>query len=329
MEDSRPIHEHVEQWYSQGKIDRATYERLLADCHAEPKPPADEDPRGLVTGLGGLVLGLGLIYLVGDRFAWIPFPVFQVSLLLAGVLAAAAVLLAQRTRLQESGRALAIAASLLWVQANFNLPVHLTPIQHLFLLSGGLVALAYVANSAVVLFQATVWVSILVATIVNEFAGWPNRFGVMLTAHILLGALYVAAAREHLGQRLPAGVAARRFAFVYQVVGLSLINWSAMLLGWYGWTGDGYHDVGMRMAGATVTVVLYGLEAWVGRSAGMIHISLLGISHFLAQILALLWYPYVSDRQRGLIIFVLGLLMILLSLGGRPRDNGDSPSQTA
>ncbi|MBI4860658.1 MAG: hypothetical protein HY815_10415 [Candidatus Riflebacteria bacterium] len=317
MADRSDIQRELDAWLAEGRIDQETHGRLSADASL-PRPPQDPTGHGLLMGAGGIALGLGLCYLVGSNLDWSLDLVGGASLLLCLLFGWVGTNLTRGGPRAELGRCLAIVSSLLWIQAVACFALgHLEPgarLSPVFLvLSAGLFLLAYLSTSAVVLFEGTLMLCDWMAAFLGEQPWFQH--GIFLAAFALLGTAYLVVGRQHLLTRWPAGPPFLRFALVYQLVGLNLINWSTMILAWTGWTGDGYGEVAARLVCVTMTVLLYGLEVWAGRKSGLSWITAIGVYHFLLQILAILYYPHLSIQSRAAIVIVLGLIMIFTALG--------------
>lgn len=320
MDKEGQLREELDEWLAEGKIDRATYDRLSAEQRGEPTEPVTA---GLLPGAAGLVMGNAIAYLVLIRGGGEPLPVAYASLMWFLALAVGGIALA-RGGWTELGRGIAVASSSLWTQAVFLWLVGDFPPDGFylstvfFLMALGHFAIGYAAFSALVTFKGALW---LVPTLLMYLAEWNSgafEFGHFMLALAGLGALFLVAAREHLVLRWPSGVFTR-FALAYHIAGLSLINWVAYALAWFGWDGEGHANVPVRLACVALTVILYGLEVWAGQNSRMPWVSSMGVIHFLLQVTAILSYPYISLEQRALLVIGLALLLILVTQGESSR----------
>jgi hypothetical protein len=179
--------------------------------------------------------------------------------------------------------------------------------------------IAYLSTSSLVLIKGCLWLIPALGWFMVEWDDGRYQLGEYLCAWAALGAVYLVAAREHLVLRWPGRGLAIRFAMAYQIVGLSLINWAAFTLAWFGWDGEGYHNVPVRLACVTATVVFYGLEVWAGQNSGMPWVSGLGVLHFLVQTTAILGYYPIPLQHRALLVIGFALLLILVAQGESAR----------
>lgn len=324
MDKEARFREEIDEWLAEGKIDRKTYDRLIAEQRGEPTEPVTG---GLMGGAAGLVMGNAICYLLLIRGGGEPLSVAYTSLMWFLAMAVGGIALA-RGGWTEVGRGIAVAASSLWTQAVLlwfvaDFPpdgFYLSTI--FFILALGHFAVGYLASSALVTFKGTGW---LVPALLMYLAEWNAggfEFGHFMLALAGLGALFLVAAREHLVLRWPSGVFTR-FALAYHVAGLSLINWVAYALAWYGWNGDGHANVPVRLTCVALTVVLYGLEVWAGQNSRMPWVSSMGVIHFLLQVTAILSYPYITLEQRALLVIGLALLLILVTQGESSRRRSE------
>jgi hypothetical protein len=321
METDDPVREELDEWLAQGKIDRETHDRLVADHGAAGRVQGS----GLLTGAAGLCVGLGVAYLLWPQYGWEPRSVGWASLGGAVALGFVGSVIARATRMAEMGRFLAVVGSILMVQAAliwFSLsPGERTLSWMVLALAAGLFVMAYASTSALVLLQGTLWLTVWLSVLLAERAQGPVHFGCSLGAHACLGAFFLLMGRDHVVRRWPPGASSIRFAKTYQLVGLTLINGAAFLLGWAGWDGDGYPDVAARAAGVSMAIGLYVLEIWAGLHSRMHWIAALGVAHFLLQIWAILLYPHASLRARAIVVIALGLALLALYLSeGGDRD---------
>jgi len=333
------IRRELETLLAEGKIDQEVHDRLLEGEGNDQDPPAVD--HGLLSGVGAITLGLGLCYLIGSVLSFDVNKIAVVSILVGTFLAALGIRLVHTSvpglvfcgdedstrpdaedeletapaQRREWGRAAATCASFLLTQGFLAWSfLHVDPDRFdnvLLALWLTLGALAYLSTSALVLLGATLWTSLWLGVFVLNHLGPEITFGVYPVAFAALGLSFLGIGREHLITRLPASPACLRFVLVYQTVGLNLVNWSVFLLAWLGWTGYGYPDVPSRMLGVGLAVLLYGLEAWAGRRSGLPWVTSISICHFLLQTVAILYYPYISFRNRALILVAMGLIMLM------------------
>lgn len=324
MDKQTQFRDELDEWLAEGKIDRSTYDRLLAEQVGEPNDPVSS---GVMTGAAGMVLGMAIGYLLMLRYDGEPGQVSQASLfcfLALGTLGVGLV----RGGWCELGRSIAVAGSSLWTLAVLlwclaDFPPDNFYLSTVFLiLAAGHFALGYLSTSALVVFKGCTWLVPAVSLYLAEWNDGRFGYGEFLLAFAGLGGLFLVAAREHLVLRRPARVSLR-FAMAYHVAGLSLINWVAYGLAWFGWSGEGYADVTARLIGVTLTVVLYGLEVWAGQNSRMPWVSSMGVLHFLLQVTAILGYPHISLQHRALLIIGFALLLIFVAQGdGTARRSG-------
>lgn len=309
------IREELDEWLAQGKIDRATYDRLIAEETGEP----EDEPLGpgLLTGAGGCALGLGLLYLLIVRFEHDADLLWRTALIAALGFSLVGSWLVRRTQLGELGRVLAIVAGFMWPLGFWvwllRDPDRDIPQWVMLVPAAGEFLIAYLSTSAVVLVFGCAWLVPGIFLYLYDPHD-PLTFGGSMTLLAAIGAAYLVAAREHLVWRWPRQVWLR-FAAGYQVLGLWLINWSTYLLAWNGWDGEGYNDVGARLLWVTVTVLLYSLEVWAGQSSKMPWVAALGIYQFILQIIGILSYHLLSLEQRAVIIIAYAVVLILVAQG--------------
>lgn len=320
MDKDSQFQDELDEWLAAGKIDRTTYDRLQAEQRGETTEPVSG---GLLTGAAGSALGMGIAYLLLIRGEGQPMAVAYSSLMMFLAMAVIGIGLV-RGGWSELGRAIAIASSSLWTQAVMlwfvaDFPPDGFYVSTVFaILAAGHFINGYLSTSAFVTFKATTWVVPALLVYMAEWNDGGFRYGDFMMALAGLGAVFLVAAREHLVLRRPARVSLR-FAMAYHIAGLSLINWVAYGLAWFGFDGNGHANVSWRLFCVTLTVVLYGLEVWAGQASRMPWVALMGVIHFLLQVTAILSYPYISLQQRALLVIGIALLLILVAQGDSVR----------
>lgn len=317
MDKKEQIREELDEWLAEGKIDRETYDRLLAEQLGER---AESVTDGLFAGSAAWALGEALGFYLIVHFQGNASAISRWSLVITLILTWVGMRLRRGER-GELGRSCAIVASSMWTWAALYYLAMDFPPYHVYLSTAvalialGHYAIGYLTTSSLAVLRGCFWLWIALVLYLLEWDDGRYRPGDLWVAYAALGGVYLVAAREHLVLRWPGGGLAVRFARAYHIMGLELINWSAYAFAWFGRDGDGYRDVGARVIWVTATVVLFGLEVWAGQKSRMPWVATLGVAHFLLQIWGILSYPYISLEQRALLVIGVALLLILVAQG--------------
>jgi hypothetical protein len=316
------IREELDEWLAAGKIDRETYDRLIAE---QAGADGERLGSGMLTGSAGFALGLGLSYLMCSWLEFRPDVIWRIALAMAAASCLTGALIARRPAVSELGRILGIVAGFMWpigyvswLQSNPEQEPAASTV--LFTVAAGELLIGYLSTSAMVACAGLFWIVPAVFWWLIE-SGYELVFGQEMVILSVIGIGYLTAAREHLVWHWPRGVW-HRFAAGYQMLGLFLLNWSTYALSWGGWDGEGYQRVVPRLVCVTASMMLYSLEVWAGQTRRMPAVAAMGIYQFVLQILGILSYPHISLEQRALIVIVYAVLLIVVAQGDSASRRG-------